>query len=117
MTLLDLFVLLLMSENNLEVEYQDEHVSYLGADAWVSCDKFPFTDSRSFEKGKWYPMPLGSYWHDGPKTYLEGYGVFKLDDFADNGDIVPIVAQPLPLRMAVLICEDHNEEMFQEFRR
>lgn len=25
MTLLDLFVLLLMSENNLEVEYQDPH--------------------------------------------------------------------------------------------
>lgn len=38
MTLLDLFVLLLMSENNLEVEYIDEHVSYLGSDAWVSCE-------------------------------------------------------------------------------
>ncbi len=83
----------------------------------MSYDKFPFEDSESFMKGKWYPMPVGGYWHDGPKTYLDGYMIFKLIDDRENGDIEPICGEVFNLKTAVSICESFNGEMFEEFRR
>jgi len=77
----------------------------------MKYDELPWNDPSEWESDKWYPMLTGSLWiNDANILYPEGYNIFKKDPEGPEGDIIPVVCGPFTFRVAVEICEAHNEE-------
>ena len=74
----------------------------------------PWSDTKKWQSGKWYPLPLG-YMERNIKGWIHNsWGIFTYDVKAKNGDILPIIGGGLTFAQAVEICEDKNGLIFLE---
>lgn len=77
----------------------------------------PWEDSKKWNRGEWYPLPIGLLSRDqdnaGGEPFLDGYLIFMLDPKIEPGskqfgDITPLCTNAMSLTEALEICEARN---------
>ena len=86
----------------------------------MAYEILPWDDSTNWLADMWYPLAYGTdiegitdgqYGND---LLMDGYLIYRLTDEDDSGDITPIIGQPMALRDAIEICQEHNKMSFPQ---
>ncbi len=77
----------------------------------MDYDDIPWTDSKKWNPGDWYPLPVTSTWCK-ELAVVDGYMIFYQDPEGE-GDILPIRnGTVMTFKNAVSLCESRNRWSF-----